>query len=118
MPLTRILSISGGGVRGVFSASFLEHLESDLGTQCNRNFEIITGTSTGGIIALALAAGIPAREIATLYRQHGEQIFQPKTASPIRRGGRYHNDRLKNALVGIFKNLRLDDLPIEVVIPT
>ncbi|RAO29893.1 Phospholipase A [Micromonospora saelicesensis] len=116
MGIVRILAISGGGVRGVIPAVFLEQLERGLGSSINRHFDLISGTSTGGIIALAAAAGIPAREISSLYRQHGKQIFRPRIGGVLRRGGRYSDAPLKSALKEQFKNLRLGDMPVEAVV--
>ena len=75
----RILSIDGGGIRGVFPASFLEGLEKRYlrGRSVNDYFDLIAGTSTGGIIALGLAAGLDAVEIRDLYVERGCEIFPP-----------------------------------------
>ena len=77
----KILSIDGGGIRGVYPAHFLELVEAQLAnreegkTQIYQHFDLITGTSTGGIIALALAMGIPANEIHALYKNNVKGIF-------------------------------------------
>jgi patatin-like phospholipase/acyl hydrolase len=77
----RILSIDGGGIRGIFPAKYLLELEAILPQhfpdkpRLHQHFDLITGTSTGGIIALALALGIPASKIHTLYREHATEIF-------------------------------------------
>lgn len=61
----RILSIDGGGIRGIFPATFLAGLEERYlgGISVAQYFDLITGTSTGGIIALGLAAGLTAAEL-------------------------------------------------------
>ena len=56
----RILSLDGGGVRGAFSAAVLAALEQETGQSVVEHFDLITGTSTGGILALGLALGVPA----------------------------------------------------------
>ena len=56
----RILSLDGGGIKGTFSAAFLARLEELTGKSVVRHFDLIAGTSTGGIIALALGLGLPA----------------------------------------------------------
>ena len=73
----RILSIDGGGIRGVFPAAFLEGLEKHhtRGRPVVEYFDLIAGTSTGGIIALGLAAGLGANEIRNLYVKRGSEIF-------------------------------------------
>lgn len=77
----RILSLDGGGIRGVFPAKFLSLLEADLKAQgLIRNhiweaFDLICGTSTGGIIAIGLVLGIPASEIYSFYLENAKAIF-------------------------------------------
>lgn len=71
----RILSLDGGGIRGAFAASFLAELERQLGTRVGQHFDLVAGTSTGGIIALAVALGEPASRIADLYENLGPRIF-------------------------------------------
>jgi uncharacterized protein len=80
----RILSIDGGGIRGIFPAKILADIEADLQArnigryQIYKHFDLICGTSTGGIIAIALALGIPAREILKLYTEEAKTIFGGK----------------------------------------
>ena len=80
----KILSIDGGGIKGVFPASYLMQIEAELSkkagvkTKIYEHFDLITGTSTGGIIALALSLGIPAKEIYQLYKENSEGIFGKK----------------------------------------
>ncbi|MEL6362093.1 MAG: CBASS cGAMP-activated phospholipase [Pseudomonadota bacterium] len=73
----RILSIDGGGIKGILPATILSHLEESLsgGHGLARHFDMIAGTSTGGIIAVGIALGIPARDILELYLTKGERIF-------------------------------------------
>lgn len=75
----RILAIDGGGIRGILPASVLAEVERELlsGRSAGDYFDLIAGTSTGGIIALALASGLPASSILELYLDHGEEIFPP-----------------------------------------
>jgi patatin-like phospholipase/acyl hydrolase len=75
----RILSIDGGGIRGIFPAAFLAGLERQYlgGAPIARYFDLIAGTSTGGIIALGLAAGLTSADLADLYVKRGCEIFPP-----------------------------------------
>lgn len=73
--MKRILTIDGGGIRGTFPAAFLANLEQDLGQPIGRYFDLISGTSTGGIIAIGLALGLPAANILKLYEDKGPAIF-------------------------------------------
>lgn len=77
----RILSIDGGGYLGLASACFLAELERHFGATCHDSFDMFCGTSTGAIIALALAHGLKATEICDLYRSFGPEVFY----NPIRR---------------------------------
>ena len=76
----RILSLDGGGIRGIFPAAILADLESTYlgGGSVTEYFDLITGTSTGGILALGLAAGMTARELLDLYITRGREIFPPE----------------------------------------
>lgn len=75
----RILSIDGGGIKGIFPSCVLAELEDRYlgGEGIASCFDLITGTSTGGIVALGLASGMRAREIADLYINRGNEIFPP-----------------------------------------
>jgi hypothetical protein len=75
----RILFIDGGGIRGVLPASILARFERTLlrGKSAGDYFDLIAGTSTGGIIAIALAIGLPASQVLKLYIDNGEKIFPP-----------------------------------------
>lgn len=80
----RVLSIDGGGIRGIFPAVILSEIENDLrksgksNWQIYHNIDLIFGTSTGGILALALSLGIPASEIKDLYFNNAGKIFGNK----------------------------------------
>ena len=76
----RILSIDGGGIRGIFPAAFLAGLEKRYlgGSSVARYFDLIAGTSTGGIIALGLGAGLTAAALQDLYIRRGREIFPPQ----------------------------------------
>ena len=73
----RILAIDGGGIRGIFPATFLAELERRHtgGRPIGEYFDLVSGTSTGGIIALGLAAGLTAGELQDLYVKRGPEIF-------------------------------------------
>jgi hypothetical protein len=71
----RILSLDGGGIRGVFPAALLARLEEHLELPIGHYFDLIAGTSTGGIIAIGLGLGLSAREILNLYVEQGPAIF-------------------------------------------
>lgn len=76
-----ILQIDGGGIMGITPAVLVEKLESALkarGNNCGRIRDVVSicsGSSTGAVIAGAVAAGIPAEDIAQLYRENGYQLY-------------------------------------------
>ncbi|MCP1850286.1 MULTISPECIES: CBASS cGAMP-activated phospholipase [unclassified Bradyrhizobium] len=123
----RILSIDGGGIRGVFPAAFLAELESRFlgGASIANHFDMIAGTSTGGIIALALAHGMTAREALNIYLERGERIFPPAVGlGKVSRALRWlfrpkHNQpALNEELLRIFGDKVLDDAITRLVIPS
>lgn len=81
----RVLSINGGGMRGLYTSTYLSELAKQFAKRrkverldMGKGFDLIVGTSTGGIIACALAAGISLDEVTCLYRQYGKEIFPMK----------------------------------------
>ena len=74
----QILSLIGGGIRGAFVTSFLYNLEQKLGRPIAESFDLIAGTSTGGIIAAGLASGMSAEDMHQFYVRYGEKIFTPR----------------------------------------
>ena len=74
----QILSLIGGGIRGAFITSFLRELEQKLGKSIAQSFDLIAGTSTGGIVAAGLAAGMSAEEVHQFYVRYGAKIFTPR----------------------------------------
>jgi patatin-like phospholipase/acyl hydrolase len=77
----RILSIDGGGIRGILPATVLTEFERRYGggRPAGDFFDLITGTSTGGIIALGLAIGLPTQHILDLYLENGGEVFPSLT---------------------------------------
>jgi patatin-like phospholipase/acyl hydrolase len=123
----RILTIDGGGIKGVFAAAFLAYIERHL-EQKNSTiadyFDLIAGTSTGGIIALGLGFGMSAQDILAFYEQKGPEIFQKNTYRYIpfipRRGlldAKYDSAPLQAALENIFGNSILYQSKKRLLIP-
>ncbi len=73
----QILSLSGGGYRGLFTIEILAMLEERAGRPLAECFDLIAGTSIGGIIAIGLAMGKSAAEIRSSFLEHGETVFPP-----------------------------------------
>ncbi len=99
----KILALDGGGIRGTFTAAVLDHFESQLGTAVIGNFDLIVGTSTGGIIALGLACGRRAKDLLCLYKDEGRKIFPAAKTGWTGLlnsifGPKFSNDELKEIL--------------------
>ncbi len=118
--MRRILSIDGGGIKGVMAASFLASLEESLGTRVSSYFDLIVGTSTGGIIALGLGVGLSASEILGFYRDRAQEVFEKRGwLGPLRWLGlaKYDAAGLKGALQATFGERRLGESSKRLVIP-
>lgn len=128
----KILSIDGGGIKGLYSAAFLAELERGLDKRVADYFDLICGTSTGGLIALGLASGKPASELMDLYYAQGNTIFptsnntflrylQLKFIHPFRQifwRGKFSNKALRVQLEKVFGDKTLGDLQNLVCIPS
>jgi hypothetical protein len=119
----QILSLDGGGIKGLFSAALLAYIEEDLQTEITKHFDLIVGTSTGGIIALGLGLGIKPAKILDFYVQKGRYIFPPSGIFN-RRSARhwvrhkYNNAPLERALRSCFGDSRLGESKKRLVIPS
>ncbi|ADG94082.1 Patatin [Arcobacter nitrofigilis DSM 7299] len=117
----RVLAIDGGGIRGIFSAIILKEIEDKFKIKIYEHFDLVAGTSTGSILASAIAIGLPLEEIIELYKTEGSNIFKLRQFG---RGGlfksRYDNGYLKKLLEKKFKDITLFDkkLKTKLLIPT
>ena len=68
----KILALDGGGIKGLYTASLLSKLEEKSGKKAGDCFDLIAGTSTGGLIALGLAADKPSQDLVNLYEKFGK----------------------------------------------
>jgi len=76
----QILVLSGGGIRGVYTAAVLKCLEAKAGKPLARCFDLIAGTSIGGILSLGLAMETPAERLLNAFATHGSRIFSKRPA--------------------------------------
>lgn len=128
-PTYRILSLDGGGIRGVFPAAFLSRLQEHLEYPIGSYFDLITGTSTGGIIAIGLGMGISAQDILKLFEEQGPAIFDQQHSSMRTwfhqrwRGAlhlfrsKYSSENLHAVLVDVLKDRRLGESRNRLLIP-
>jgi uncharacterized protein len=116
----RILSIDGGGIKGAFPAAFLAAIEETLGggLPISSYFDLIAGTSTGGIIALALGLGLRAEEVLGFYERYAPAIFPPRPPWWVLGPAKHDTGALKQALEDTFGSKRLGDSIRRLVIPS
>ena len=113
----RILSLDGGGIRGLYSAKMLKRIEDECGVDFYDDFDLIIGTSTGSILAGSIVTKKPINEVISLYENEGEKIFNKKIFSKIGLfQSIYKPDHLKNKLKEIFGNITLGEIEKPLVI--
>lgn len=123
MATYRILSLDGGGLRGLITARLLQRIGEESGhADWLDRVDLIAGTSTGGILALGLASGMTPQRIAELYLDTGAKIFDDSLWDNIRDlsklvGADYSNKPLRRALIGLFGDTTLRQLRTKVTIP-
>jgi hypothetical protein len=123
----KILSIDGGGIRGLIPALLLEALESRTGKPAARMFDLVCGTSAGGIIACGLArpaaqgGPVPASDLVSLFAERGQEIFKRSLWRGIFSVGgnldeQYPHAPLEAILLGILKDARLSAAAPELLV--
>lgn len=99
----RVLSLDGGGAKGVYSLGFLSRLEAQLGSPLSNHFELVFGTSTGSLIACLVSLGY---SIAEIYDQYLDQV--PSILSGFR--AKRRSEKLQVAIEALLKGKSYDDL--------
>lgn len=124
-----ILSLSGGGFLGLYTVSVLAGLEEATGAPIGRHFDLMAGTSVGGIIALGLAAEVPAATIKEAFERNGTAIFSDRPAPVTKlevvrdlmraaRKPKYQADALRRTIAEIVgEGTRIGDLKHRVIVP-
>ena len=124
----RILSLAGGGYLGLYTACVLAELEARAGVPLAQRFDLIAGTSVGGILALGLAFEVPVDEIRRLFLERGARIFstRPLATGPVSKlldltrsvfGPKYSGEPLRKALSERLGRQTLADALHPVVVP-
>jgi patatin-like phospholipase/acyl hydrolase len=119
--MKRILTIDGGGAKGIFPASFLATIEDCINDKISNYFDLIAGTSTGGIIALGLGLGFSAKEILEFYEKLVPTIFKGnRFLRTIRWLGcsKYSQKPLKQSLESKFGDKKLGESTKRLIIPS
>jgi patatin-like phospholipase/acyl hydrolase len=124
----RILALAGGGYLGLYTATVLAELEKIAGEPLGRRFDLIAGTSVGGIAALALAFEVPMSRVVRLFQARGTEVFSPRARprGPVTRlldlsrsvlGPKYSGTALRELLARDFGRRTLGEALHNVVIP-
>ena len=120
----RVLAIDGGGIRGLIPALVLAELERRAGRRTFELFDLIAGTSTGGIVACALCApeALPASELVRLYEEEGPEIFDRSLFQRIRSAEglldeKYDDAALDRALERFLASKRLSETKPDLIVP-
>ena len=127
-PEFRILSLAGGGYLGFYTACVLAELEEQAGEPLGRRFDLIAGTSVGGILAIALAFEIPMAKIRSLFLENGARIFSSRglPGNPVAKlrdltrsvlGPKYNGIALNKALVANLGRRTMAEAKHAVVVP-
>ncbi len=124
----KILCIDGGGIKGLYAATILKKFEEWNNCLVSDHFDMICGTSTGGIIALGISQKIPMTQICEFYKQHGPLIFDEKNRRFLRTlrdswkqifcRGKFSDENLKAALIDVFGNKKIKDSENLLCIPS
>lgn len=120
----RVLSIDGGGIRGIIPALVLAELERRSGRRTFELFDLIAGTSTGGILACALCAPdpLPAEQLVALYEDEGPNIFDRTIWQRVRSADglldeKYDAAALDAAVERYLSDKRLGDARPDLIVP-
>ena len=121
----RVLAIDGGGIRGLIPALVCTEIERRSGRRVFELFDLIAGTSTGGIIACAVCAPdpLPASELVKLYEDEGPDIFDRSLFQRIRSADglldeKYDDDALDRALERFLGHKRLAETKPDLIVPS
>lgn len=122
MPSYHILSMDGGGIRGLLTIIIIQRLEAAHPGFLDQ-IDLFAGTSTGGILALGLAYGLSPQRIRGLYETSGRRVFADTILDDVRDLGKligadYSLDALKEELSKEFGTHTLGDLGKKVLVAT
>src|SRR5215472_12653251 len=120
-PVKRIISIKGGGIRGIIPCCHLVELERQTGKLTREVIDFAGGTSTGALLAACVVAGVPASSALEVYTQQGRTVFAPanhleRDAILLATGHKFDNKVLHQVVLAALGNtmMTMNDSPIGV----
>jgi len=113
-----ILTLDGGGIRGIMLLHQLVDLEKQLKKPANKIFDLISGTSTGAIIAVLLALGYSSKHILHMYLDNSNKIFNRQFFRFGIFRPKYNDDHFNKLIKKYVGNKMLSDLSCDVIIPS
>lgn len=112
------LALTGGGFRGLYTAQVLERLEAKTGKPIGQSFDLLAGTSIGGILALAVAFEVPMQKVVATFKEFGPAIFPKKWPLSGAIGSKYDPAPLREVISRLIdKDASLGDARHALVIP-
>lgn len=126
--MRRVLSIDGGGIRGIIPALVLAKLEQEIGKPCCQLFDLMCGTSTGGILSMGLSINVPgtsapysAKQLVKIYRERGSDIFPRSRWKGVTSIGglsdeKYPSDGIESVLLEYFRSEPLESAQTKVMV--
>ena len=121
--MRNILSIRGGGIRGIIPCCCLIRLEEQLGGLTRDHIHLCAGTSTGALLTASVAAGVPARDLLKVYTDQSHEIFTPSgVVGDAKRGVEgftFDPTNLRDVLarnLGPAANWTVNDSPVRIMI--
>jgi len=121
--MQNVLSIRGGGIRGIIPCCCLIKLEQQLGGLTRDHIQYCAGTSTGALLTAAIAAGVPATDILTVYTKRSKEIFTPTGVIDdlklVAQGYRYDPKHIHDVMVSVLganAGWVVNDAPIPIMI--
>ena len=122
LPTYHVLALSGGGYRGLYTATVLAELEAAFGHPIANHFDLICGTSAGGMLALGLADEIPAHQLKALFENEGNKIFGSRNWGRRLLGfwgiAKHDSEGLREVLTSRFGDKSIGELGHRVLVPT
>jgi len=111
----KILSLDGGGIRGIYTAHILKRIQEELKINLREYFDLIGGTSTGAILATSIATDYPIKKVIELYKIKGKYIFNKKQIPLLKKlsgliSSKYSSNNLNKELFNIFENMTFEKL--------